>query len=52
MATIKEGARLFIEKEGVLYTVNVIKITHNLTLADKQHVVRLNGHPKKYVKTV
>lgn len=37
--------RLFIKKEGKIYSLIVSKITHDLTKED--HIVRLNCHFKK-----
>lgn len=38
--------RLFLEKEGVNYSLNITKITHNLESGS--HVVRLNCHARPY----
>lgn len=41
--------RLFLEKEGKKYSLNITKITHNLESGS--HVVRLNCHSRPYELT-
>lgn len=45
---IRENQRIFLEKDHVIYTVNISKITHNLV--NNEHIVRLNGHARIYSK--
>jgi hypothetical protein len=45
--TFKEGERLFVSVNGSILSMVIIKITHNLTSAER-HVVRLNVHSKTY----
>lgn len=43
---IRQNERLFLDKDGVTYSLNVSKVTHNLK--EGIHIVRLNCHSHAY----